>query len=220
MPEARFSPRSAPDPVEAHRVEGVPLVDRPGEHGARPARTEGQGREEQRVQGGRVLLGDRHVRSEDLELDRDLRGRRVGDGVGKVKRRRRLGRLENEHPEELGQRPGAGGAGAHRDTDPLRVLPDGVAGFRDRLRARDQGELAPAVEAARLHRGDLGLGRESLVARGVGRLHVGPARGVERSDRVFAGRQSAIELGGAAAERRDRAGPGDEAAAGHHRAPV
>ena len=94
-------------------------------------------------------------------------------------------------------------------------FPDVVARFRDRLRARDDRELASAVEAARLHRRDLGLGREAVASGDVGRLEPVAFFTRQRTDRGFSREEPASKFRRGPSERTDGAGAGDEPVDGH-----
>ena len=192
-----------PDAIEPERVNRVPLI-----HGARDHRAGAPGRErerrkEQRVQRGWVLLCDRDVRTEKLQLDRDLRSRRVGDRVGKVKGRRRFRRLLEENAKELREGARSRGARAHCDPDVLGRGCDVVPRFAHGFERGDDRVLASPVEPAGLHGWDFRLRAETVAPGHFPRLKTGALLRCHGTDRRLSGEEPAGELRGAAPEGAD-----------------
>ncbi len=209
-PGAPFRARGAHMLVRAV-VDEVPFVGRAHEEGVGTSvRKEHPGIEE-RVQRGRILLGDRDVRALDADLDRGLRGRRVRHRVRKEERRRRVGRFDRHLPFELGERTDAGRAGAEEDAGSLLASRDRIARVGQHLLHRDDGVLAAAIEAAGLALRQLRLRREGADARGGGTVGGGrPAVVLDGRHGGAPGGERGARFGERPAERGHRGLPGDD----------
>ena len=196
--------------VHGHRVQRIPLVDAAGEHRLHAPVVDASGRVDHRVERGGVFLCDRDVRAQELELERHLRRRGIGDRVRKVERGSRLGRLRQENVDELGERPRSGRPGAEGDPDPLGPLRQREAALPKGLEARDDRVLGAAIEAPRLQRRDLGLGAPGVDPRHALRLRVPALLGRHGADPGVAGEQAPNERGSVAPEGGDRSESGDD----------